>query len=238
MQELITTNKMTSMEIAETVGKRHDNIIRDIKDEIEKLEKSGIDTHLKFELRERAGITGKIPYYELTKEGILQLAARYDAVIRSKLIDLAMRNDQQYTNLSPELRAIIMHDRKIQAIETKVEKLENTMTIDYGQQETLRQMANIVVIHYLGGKGSRAYKKLTSKAFSEFWNNYKAFMLVNSYKNTAVKDFDKAVELIKGWKPNQRLSLGIQLENSKEPQQLSVDDMFTQLFGKKLAAFS
>lgn len=238
MQELTIANKMTSMQIAEVTGKQHCHITRDIKDEIEKLKKAGINTQSKFGLRERDGITGKIPYYELTKEGVLQLAARYDAVIRSKLIDLAMKNDQQYTNLSPELQAIIMHDRKIQAIESKVEKLENTMTIDYGQQETLRQMANIVVVHYLGGKESRAYKKLAPKAFSEFWNNYKAFMLVNSYKNTAVKDFDKAVDLIKGWKPNQRLALKIQLENTKEPQQLSVDDLFIKLFGKKLTAFS
>ena len=68
MQELIITNKMTSMEIAEVTRKEHKNILRDIKDEIEKLEKGGVESGLKFELREREGITGKIPYYELTKD--------------------------------------------------------------------------------------------------------------------------------------------------------------------------
>lgn len=84
---------MTSMQIAEITGKEHKNILRDIKDEVEKLENGGISSALKFELREREGITGKIPYYILTKEGILQLAARYDAVIRAKLIELAMRQE-------------------------------------------------------------------------------------------------------------------------------------------------
>ena len=59
--------------------------------EIEKLENAGVPTHPKFGVRARMGITGEIPYYELSKEGVLQLAARYDAVIRAKLIELAMR---------------------------------------------------------------------------------------------------------------------------------------------------
>jgi len=83
------------MEIAEVTGKEHKNIIRDIRDEVEKLENAGITTELKFELSERQDSTGRtIPYYILTKEGVLQLAARYDAVIRAKLIDLAMKQDK------------------------------------------------------------------------------------------------------------------------------------------------
>jgi len=86
---------MTSMEIAEVTGKEHKNIIRDIRDEVEKLENAGIATELKFELSERQDSTGRtIPYYILTKEGVLQLAARYDAVVRAKLIDLAMKEDK------------------------------------------------------------------------------------------------------------------------------------------------
>lgn len=98
MNSLITFNKMTSMEIAEITGKLHHHVIRDITDEIEKLENAGINTETKFGLSERQDSTGrKIPYYELTKEGVLQLAARYDAVIRAKLIELATRNDQPMT---------------------------------------------------------------------------------------------------------------------------------------------
>ena len=35
-------NTMTSREVAEITGKEHKNVLRDIKDEIEKLEKQGI----------------------------------------------------------------------------------------------------------------------------------------------------------------------------------------------------
>jgi hypothetical protein len=36
----------------------------------------------------------ELPCYILTREGILQLAARYDAVTRAKLIEMAMRSEQ------------------------------------------------------------------------------------------------------------------------------------------------
>lgn len=96
MNQLIISNQpITSMQIAEITGKRHSDILRDIRDEAEKLQQSSISTERKFALSERQDPTGrKIPYYTLTREGVLQLAARYDAVVRAKLIELAMRQDR------------------------------------------------------------------------------------------------------------------------------------------------
>lgn len=91
---VISIQTITSMQIAEVTGKRHSDILRDIRDESEKLQNSGIDTERKFALSARVDPTGrKIPYYILTKEGVLQLAARYDAVVRAKLIELAVRQE-------------------------------------------------------------------------------------------------------------------------------------------------
>lgn len=109
MPNLITISKMTSMEIADVTRKRHDNIMRDIKDEIEKLESAGIDTQLKFEVSERQDLTGrKLPFYNLSKEGVLQLAARYDAVVRAKLIEIAMKQERQLpSNYKEALLALV-----------------------------------------------------------------------------------------------------------------------------------
>ena len=43
--------------------------------------------------------------------------------------------------------------------EERIEKLENTMTIDYGQQKYLGDLVSLVVIEALGGKNSNAYSE-------------------------------------------------------------------------------
>ena len=51
-----------------------------------------------------------------------------------------------------------MHDKKLVNIDELVTNLENTMTVDYGQQQVLGETVNHVVIDHLGGKNSEAYK--------------------------------------------------------------------------------
>lgn len=97
LQILGNENIMTSLEISEITGKRHDQILRDIRDEIEKLEKQGIGAEHIFVLGEYLDKNNqKRPMYSLTKEGVLQLAARYDAVVRFKLIEKATK-PREYT---------------------------------------------------------------------------------------------------------------------------------------------
>ena len=85
-------NTMTSREVAEITGKEHKNILVDIRDEIKKLENKGIRAELIFQLGEYLDKNNqKRPQYNLTKEGVLQLAARYDAVVRFRLIEKVTR---------------------------------------------------------------------------------------------------------------------------------------------------
>lgn len=138
MSNLITINKMTSMEIAEVTGKQHAHIMRDIRDEIEKLEEGGISGESKFGLSSYITDQNKeMPCYILTKEGVLQLAARYDAVVRAKLIEMAMRNEQinKYEGLSPQLQALAMLtqqaievDRKINIVQQEVTNVESRLS--------------------------------------------------------------------------------------------------------------
>lgn len=51
--------------------------------------------------------------------------------------------------LSPELQAIFTIDKKQTAIEHRMEKLEDTMNIDYGQQQVLRKEVNSRVTYVL-----------------------------------------------------------------------------------------
>lgn len=95
--------------------------------------------------------------------------------------------------------------QELTQVDQRVDKLENSMTIDYEQKEELREIASERVILILGGKDSPAYKHLSSKAFSACWGDYKRFMRVNAYANTATVDFEKGKAYLMGWMPNDDL---------------------------------
>ena len=84
MSELILSKEMmSSIQISELTGKRHDAILRDIRN----LLKQGVDAHnfVGVEYTDKKG--EKRPCYELTKKGCLILASGYDARLRERIID-------------------------------------------------------------------------------------------------------------------------------------------------------
>lgn len=152
MNELTAVTQMTSLEVAEITGKEHKSILRDIRDEIEKLESQRIFTEHIFvpsEYQDRTGRT--LPMYILTREGVLQLAARYDAVVRFKLIE---KVSQPAKVLSPvqqllaQAQILVEMDSRVEAVEQGVRRLEHNCrrTITSNQ---------LTVIAYANMKGIR-----------------------------------------------------------------------------------
>ena len=150
--QLATVTQMTSLEVAEIKGKEHKSILRDIRDEIEKLESQRIFTEHIFvpsEYQDRTGRT--LPMYILTREGVLQLAARYDAVVRFKLIE---KVSQPAKVLSPvqqllaQAQILVEMDSRVEAVEQGVRRLEHNCrrTITSNQ---------LTVIAYANMKGIR-----------------------------------------------------------------------------------
>lgn len=150
--QLATVTQMTSLEVAEITGKEHKSILRDIRDEIEKLESQRIFTEHIFVLSEYQDRTGRtLPMYILTREGVLQLAARYDAVVRFKLIE---KVSQPAKVLSPvqqllaQAQILVEMDSRVEAVEQGVRRLEHNCrrTITSNQ---------LTVIAYANMKGIR-----------------------------------------------------------------------------------
>jgi hypothetical protein len=117
------------------------------------------------------------------------------------LVDDYYEVKTEQKKLSAELQAIFVLDQRSQEFDTRITKIENNTTIDYGQQRTLSKLGNATAIRILGGKDSAAYqnKSLRGKVYSQLWNNYKDYFQVNSYANTLIKDYDQAREYINGW---------------------------------------
>ena len=120
-----------------------------------------------------------------------------------------------YANISPELKAILTLDKKQQETERRIDYLYDHMTIDYEQQGNLNQLARHRAVELLGGKTSNAYKRVSKKLFAELWRDYKRYFKVNSYKNTATKEYDNAREYLIKWCPSTNLRMEIEAINAQ-----------------------
>lgn len=85
--------------------------------------------------------------------------------------------------------------------EERLNRLENTMTIDYAQQESIRDLVSSVVIAHLGGKESNVYKEIGKKVFAECNRDIKTYFAVNVRNNIPKLRFEEAMEYVKNWHP-------------------------------------
>ena len=148
--------------------------------------------------------------YALIFGSKLESAKRFKHWVTSEVLP-AIRKTGSYEmeQYSPEMKAILMHDKKLVKMDERVTDLENNTTIDYGQQQALGDIVNRVVIESLGGKGSPAYREISKKVFAECNRDLKHYFNVNARNNVPKKRFDEAVEYVKNWKPctNTRMSI-------------------------------
>lgn len=85
--------------------------------------------------------------------------------------------------------------------EERIVKLENTMTIDYGQQKSISDLVSSIVISHLGGKESNAYKEISKKVFAECNRDIKTYFSVNARNNIPKLRFSEAMEYVRNWHP-------------------------------------
>ena len=106
--------------------------------------------------------------YSLILSSKLPSARKFKRWVTSEVLP-AIRKTGIYDmdEYSPEMKAILMHDKKLVKIDNRVTDLENHMTIDYGQQTVLGDEVNKAVLDALGGKYSNAYNEIGKKVFAE-----------------------------------------------------------------------
>jgi prophage antirepressor-like protein len=131
----------------------------------------------------------------------------------------SIRKTGSYTmpKLSKEMQALFLLDDRTQKQEARITALENTMTVDYSQQQTLKKAVGRVVVEALGGKSAPAYNDphVRGKLFSECNRDVQDWFRVNSVCNVPRKDFTQAVEYIQRWKPSTNSVMLIQQTNAQ-----------------------
>ncbi len=153
--------------------------------------------------------------YEVLMQSRKPIAKQFKKRVKKLLKDLRLNRFNPYSNMSKELQAILMVDKKQQEQEKRISDIENKMTVNYELAENLRSSINYRAVELLGGKDSEAYKKLNKKLFSAFYRDIKRTFKVNSYKNLSVKNYDAAMDYIQQWEPNEVLIYAIQGLNNQ-----------------------
>lgn len=114
----------------------------------------------------------------------------------------------------PEIRKTGGYQKKLSPVEMmriqlgmidelgdRVTALENTSTIDHGQQRVLENTVNKTVISVLGGKESNAYKEIGRKVFAECNRDLKNYFKVNSRDDVPKLHYEDAIKYAEDWKP-------------------------------------
>ena len=139
---------MTSLQISEVTGKRHDAVLRDIRNILSK----GANAHnfVEVDYIDKKGETR--PMYELTPKGCLILASGYDVVLREKIIDkleeyqqkehITMTELPNFTNPAEAARAWA-EQFELKQIETKrADEAERQVLLLTSEVEQMQPKAN------------------------------------------------------------------------------------------------
>lgn len=186
-------NTLTSLEIAEVAGKRHDNVLADIRDEISKLgtEKAVLifqESHYKDANNQRR------PMFILNYKGVLQLGARYNAKTRFKLIE---KIEQLQKPMTVE-DMIILQANEMKSVKHRIDivenKVDNEIRIDHTEQRKLQKAVSI-----------RVYQRLDvidadrNLMFPAIYRDLKDRFGVASYRDIKRKDLTEALAYVQNW---------------------------------------
>lgn len=218
---------INSREVAIMTDVRHSDLLRSISGYIQVLENAELRSQDFFipSIYKVEGNNKNFSCFELTRKGCDMVANKmtgekgilFTAAYVTKFEAMEEKIKNPFAGASKELQAILMLDIRTKEMEDRVEHLENRTTIDYGQQRTLKKSGNKRVLEIVGGKKSAAYKdsSLRTQVYSALWNEFTEFFGINSYNNTFIKDYDRALQYVPLWNPPNNLMRQIEQANGQ-----------------------
>ncbi|PGB56859.1 Rha family transcriptional regulator [Bacillus anthracis] len=208
---VIVTDSLT---IAKMFDKRHDNVIADIRTQIDY---AGEEFSLLNFQESKYRTRGKeYPKFNLTEEAFTLVVMSYntkEAVqMKIKFIQEFKRMReyiQQQNNQQKQMSPLQMintissemmkQDERLVTIE---HKLNEKMTIDSYQQTTLLN-AKLRRVEKLWSEEPKIREAFEDKRIlhSRAWKDFKMAFVVPSYRDTKEKDFEEALTYLKAWRP-------------------------------------
>lgn len=226
-----------SLIVAEEFHKEHRNVLADIENQLKKLAEAGLEEWgvLNFQQTQYQHSQNKqwYPKFDMTEDAFAIVAMSYTTPeamkMKVKFLTEFKRMKEMLHNppvpvldsnaaIAIALRQTADVMDKLPQIESRMDRIENTTTIDYGQQRALKKAGSSRVVGFLGGRKSAAYKHsgIRSSAYSALWNDYQEYFGINSYNNTLKKDCERGLRYVASWTPPNNLLRQIEEVNGEK----------------------
>lgn len=210
-----------SLTIAEMFGKEHKNVLADIRKQADyageefgrlnfqpsSYKNSQNKEMSKFDLTEEAFTLVVFSYN--TKEAVqakikfIQEFKRMKEHIQKQQEPKAMNAKE---SILANMKLTIQLNEEVDEMKEDIKQLRNDLdkklTLDYSQQQAMRNAVNKRVYHLWNeDKVDKSVYETIKKVYSALWKNLKDAYCVNAYANILQKDFDEAMSFIEGWRP-------------------------------------
>lgn len=218
---------INSKEVAEMVGRRHDQVLRDITKIIENMDDhKNVVVNYFIESTYKDVKGEERPCFDLTKKGCELYSTRMTGAKGTQFavayIERFNQMENQLKETTPSisntellLETALKHERNLVAVNERLDKLETETIINSSQRRKIQRLVRSTVIKILGGKKSNAYKNksINRAAFSNCYYQLKAVFDVASYMDIPKARFIEAIDLIPKWKPDLELQARINQAN-------------------------
>lgn len=204
-----------SLTVAQKFNKTHDNVMRDIKVQLAKLGEAGEqewgvinfeETHYQHPQNQQW-----YPKYDLTEDAFAIIAMSYTTSeamkMKVRFLGEFKRMRQQIQGgvnigqLSPQLQFMIQLEQRTTGVENEVTALkqvvDNEVWITESQRGRIRDAVNLRVSQLMKNGYMNAH-------FQGIYSALKTHFGVSKYDKIPRKDFDIAMDIIRGWYPKRR----------------------------------
>lgn len=218
---------ISSLEVAEMVGRDHKEVLRDIRNIKGHLAESKIALSNYFAESAYKDSTGRtLPCFLLTKKGCelygTRMTGEKGTQFAVKYIERFNEMEQHIQQQLPSdpvelaLQQSLKNYQEIKGIKEDVTYLKGSMRIDGIQQKAIQSAAKGKAIDALGGFDTKAYKALSSKTFRSIWKEFNTYFQLPRYGELPKAKFDEALYFISKWRPSAALEIEIEACNRQE----------------------
>lgn len=204
---------ITSIEVAEMVGKEHSKLLRDIRNYVEQFNQSKIGFVDFFTESTYKDNKGEIrPCYNVTKKGCefiahkltgtrgTEFTARY--INRFHDMEEHINSNKPRTALEQlqlQSQALLEVNDKIDEVKQELEDFKQDMPLMNIECDRITTAVRKVGTRALGGKDSNAYhdKSLSGKVYTDIYRELKRQFQVTSYKSIKRRQCDTAISIKK-----------------------------------------